>query len=226
TLYRGLVPVLQCICVSNFIYFYAFHGLRTISKRDSGGKDLLLATLAGAINVVMTTPLWMVSTRMKMAGVNDYDCHYDGIIDGLLRVWESEGGLSLWRGTVPSLMLVSNPAIHMSAYEAIKRHITKGSPHQLTALQYFVISATAKAFATVITYPLQLAQAKLRHGNTDRDMAPNASTIHLLYYIVKKNGFSGLYKGMEAKLMQTLLTTALMFMIYEKIAAFVFRLMR
>jgi adenine nucleotide transporter 17 len=35
----------------------------------------------------------------------------------------------------------------------------------------------------------------------------------------------GLYKGMEAKLLQTVLTAALMFAAYEKIVNFVFRLL-
>lgn len=39
------------------------------------------------------------------------------------------------------------------------------------------------------------------------------------------NGLGGMYKGMEAKLLQTVLTAALMFMVYEKIAAATFRVM-
>lgn len=35
-----------------------------------------------------------------------------------------------------------------------------------------------------------------------------------------------MFKGMEAKILQTVLTVALMFATYEKIVAFVFRLMR
>ena len=35
----------------------------------------------------------------------------------------------------------------------------------------------------------------------------------------------GLFKGLEAKLIQTVLTAALMFLTYEKIAAFIFRTM-
>jgi len=44
--------------------------------------------------------------------------------------------------------------------------------------------------------------------------------------ILRKYGVQGLFKGMESKILQTVLTSALMFTIYEKIAAFVFRLMR
>ncbi|KFM56792.1 Peroxisomal membrane protein PMP34, partial [Stegodyphus mimosarum] len=44
-------------------------------------------------------------------------------------------------------------------------------------------------------------------------------------YIIRTNGVKGLYKGLEAKLLQTVLTAALMFLCYEKIAAFVFHIM-
>lgn len=48
----------------------------------------------------------------------------------------------------------------------------------------------------------------------------------MLYNIIfRLNGVKGLYKGMEAKLLQTILTAALMFLTYEKIAAVIFKLM-
>jgi len=61
------------------------------------------------------------------------------------------------------------------------------------------------------------------------------SVTHLLLHICKtvslllfyrSNGWLGLYKGLEAKLTQTVAMAALMFLTYEKIAALVFRLMR
>jgi adenine nucleotide transporter 17 len=80
---------------------------------------------------------------------------------------QQEGVTSLWNGTIPSLMLVSNPAIQFMTYEAIKRrlHAAYGK-RQLSALAYFLAGAVAKAVATVITYPLQLVQTKLRVNKT------------------------------------------------------------
>lgn len=46
------------------------------------------------------------------------------------------------------------------------------------------------------------------------------------FLFFRKEGPSGLFKGMESKLLQTVLTTALMFMCYEKISAGVFRIMK
>lgn len=43
--------------------------------------------------------------------------------------------------------------------------------------------------------------------------------------VPRRHGLLGLYKGLEAKLLQTVLTAALMFVVYEKITAATFRLM-
>ncbi|KAF6203351.1 hypothetical protein GE061_003769 [Apolygus lucorum] len=222
SLYRGIVPVLQSICASNFVYFYIYRALKSSASAQEKNKDLVLASLAGVVNVLLTTPLWMVNTRMKMSGVT-HSYRYKGLIDGLLKVVKNEGLGTLWAGTLPSLMLVSNPAIHMAVYQAIKRRVPEKN---LGAMYFFFISAIAKMVATVATYPLQLVQTKLRHGHSQYDLPPDAGTLQLFLYLLKRQGISGLYKGMEAKLWQTVLTTALMFMAYEKIASFVLAIMK
>lgn len=232
TLYRGMVPVLQSLCASNFVYFYTFHGLKTLrsATNQTAGNDLLVASIAGVINVLTTTPLWVVNTRLKMRGIeyvpeknnNDYNTLYDGLV----HIWKYEGVQKLWSGTLPSLVLVLNPAIQFMVYESIKRRVTlslRGA--QPPAWIFFGIGAIAKAISTALTYPLQLVQTKLRHGHKYPNLPPNAGTLQILFYIVKKQGMAGLYKGMEAKLLQTVLSAALMFLAYEKISRFVFRIL-
>lgn len=46
-----------------------------------------------------------------------------------------------------------------------------------------------------------------------------------LVLLCRKHGMLGLFKGLEAKLLQTVLTAALMFLLYEKIASCTFRVM-
>uniref|UniRef100_A0A0A9W6D0 Peroxisomal membrane protein PMP34 n=1 Tax=Lygus hesperus TaxID=30085 RepID=A0A0A9W6D0_LYGHE len=225
SLYRGMVPVLQSICASNFVYFYIYRALKSSASAQEKNKDLVLASLAGIINVLLTTPLWMVNTRMKMSGVT-HSYQYKSLLDGLLKVVKNEGAGTLWAGTLPSLLLVSNPAIHMAVYQAIKRRVPE---ENLGALSYFLISAVAKMVATVATYPLQLVQTKLRHGHSSNEpgtLPKDAGTLQLFLYLLKRQGIPGLYKGMEAKLWQTVLTTALMFTAYEKIAIFVLTIMK
>ncbi|GLH07494.1 hypothetical protein R5R35_006480 [Gryllus longicercus] len=226
TLYRGMVPVLQSLCASNFVYFYAFHGLKATrgQKATQGaGTDLLLASVAGIINVLTTNPLWVVNTRLKMKGLSGQQTQqYSGLWEGLLKVAKVEGIGKLWSGMTPSLLLVSNPAIQFMVYESLKRRLhSVYKPENISGLVYFALGATAKALATVLTYPLQLVQAKLRHGHSYKDLRPDAGLIDMTMYILKKYGLAGLFKGMEAKILQTVFTAALMFAAYEKIAGFI-----
>lgn len=231
TLYRGMVPVLESLCISNFVYFYTFHSMKALrSAADvspSAMSDLILGSLAGVVNVFTTTPCWVVNTRLKMKGlghrVKDNTTYYDNLLDGLIYIGRTEGPKGLWAGAIPSLLLVTNPAIQFMVYEALKRRLVAGGSQSGSALTFFAIGAVAKTIATVLTYPLQLIQTKLRHGNTDKslELPPDTDMVQMLLVILKKQGIAGLFRGLEAKLLQTVLTAALMFMTYEKIARFV-----
>ncbi|XP_059614702.1 peroxisomal membrane protein PMP34 [Phlebotomus argentipes] len=227
TLYRGLVPVLESLCISNFVYFYTFHSLKAMRQTGRGQsaiKDLLMGAVAGVVNVLSTTPCWVVNTRLKMKGIKasggEDRAPYTNLFQGLLYVAQKEGISGLWAGTIPSLVLVINPALQFMMYEGLKRRLVK-MYGELPALGYFLAGAVAKAFATVLTYPLQLIQTKMRHGDRNANLPPNAGTIEILLFLLKSHGPAGLFRGLEAKLLQTVLTAALMFATYEKIAKYV-----
>ncbi|XP_022239654.1 peroxisomal membrane protein PMP34-like isoform X2 [Limulus polyphemus] len=236
SLYRGLGPVLTSLCASNFVYFYTFHGLRAVyrgKQEHSPLSDLALASLAGAVNVIVTTPLWVVNTRLKMQGVKlragdslrlRKTQRYNGILDGLLKICKEEGVGELWSGTLPSLMLIINPAVQFMVYEGLKREFLHSQDTKnLSSTTIFLIGAIAKSISTVLTYPLQIVQSKLRYGSSTMRQQ---SFFQLLMSIVRSKGIRGVYKGLEAKLFQTVLTAALMFVCYEKIAVFVFYLLK
>ncbi|RWS16892.1 peroxisomal membrane protein PMP34-like protein [Dinothrombium tinctorium] len=265
-LYRGLDPVITSLFASGFVYFYSFHGLRAVfypDKQQSNAiKDLILGSVAGAINVLLTTPFWVVNTRMKMQGAklrkDDEKLrkfpYYKGIFHGLWCISQTEGPKALWNGTLPSLVLVCNPAIQFMVYEQLKRRAQIFlQTDTLNGGVIFFLGAVAKSISTVITYPLQIVQSKLRVSSESSLTAPavtklynfehhcsivrslffqygsddvkNKNMLRIFAEIVERNGAKGLYKGMEAKLVQTVLTTALMYLCYEKIALFVFQLL-
>lgn len=160
-----------------------------------------------------------------MNGVN-CTLPYNDLTSGLKYIAKSEGIAKLWAGTQASLMLTINPAIQFSVYEAIKRHLTKlYGAEKPSVFYFFFLGALSKLVSTCITYPLQLIQTKMRHGRSTENKQ-EVGTIEMLFQILKAKGIKGLYLGLEAKLWQTVLTAALMFMAYEKIARFVKFLLR
>lgn len=173
--------------------------------------DLLFSTAAGVINVICSSPLWVVNNRMKV----DANNQYTGLLDGIIHIASTEGVKALWSGLVPSLVLVSNPVIHFTVYEALKRRVTVKS-----AFSFFLLSAFSKTVATILTYPLQLAQTKQR-----LNLDVHSNTAALMLSIMKRHGPAALFQGLETKILQTVLTAAVMFMSYEKIAQFVFKVL-
>ncbi|XP_060945482.1 peroxisomal membrane protein PMP34 [Limanda limanda] len=237
--YRGWFPVICSLCCSNFVYFYCFHSLKARllkGKPSAPSTDLIVGITAGIVNVLVTTPLWVVNTRLKLQGSKFRNedirtTNYASILDAFAQIVRQEGVGALWNGTFPSLLLVLNPAIQFMIYEGLKRHLKKGVPRELSSIEVFLIGALAKAVATTATYPLQTIQSILRFGQYSRstDESKILSSLRsiklLLLNRVRKYGMLGLFKGLEAKLLQTVLTAALMFLLYEKITSCTFSAM-
>ncbi|EDM15732.1 solute carrier family 25 (mitochondrial carrier, peroxisomal membrane protein), member 17 (predicted), isoform CRA_f [Rattus norvegicus] len=98
--YRGWFPVISSLCCSNFVYFYTFNSLKAVwvkGQRSSTGKDLAIGFVAGVVNVLLTTPLWVVNTRLKLQGAKFRNediipTNYKGIIalfSGRVHHWRS-----------------------------------------------------------------------------------------------------------------------------------------
>lgn len=228
--------MLYSLFTSGFVYFYTFHGLRRIAGEKTAPKDLLMGAIAGSINVLTTTPLWVVNTRIKMQGarmllaqqatsssnedsekcIKNEDTTYYCLTDGLVKIIKNEGIGALWSGTIPSLVLVTNPAVQFMIFELLKRNLKQLlEKKELSPFHVFALGAISKSVSTVLSYPLQVVQSKKRYGSPD---VKNKSMTEILNELVKTGT---LYKGMEAKLLQTVMTTALMYVFYERIYSFV-----
>ena len=140
---------------------------------------------------------------------SDSEGRYGGSMLRCIMQMVSKGGVgALLKGLVPSLWLVSNPVVQYFTYERLRiaAVLFRGS---LQALDIFVIGALAKMAATVVTFPLQIAQVQVYKSGKP--------TLCCLSDTVQANGLTGVYKGMAPKLSQTCLNAALMFLFYEKL---------
>lgn len=157
--------------------------LEFILPKSKMGTSLFASTLTGIINVFLTTPLWNGTRRIMESDVNastespKKPLRQPSLWEMMQQIAQDEGVLQLWHGTWSSLLLVSNPAIQYFLYEQIRvwvlgikndRHYRRQLAHgskdaghkilQLSAMEAFLFGAFAKTIATVVTYPLQLAQ--------------------------------------------------------------------
>lgn len=168
-----------------------------------------------------------MNTRIKMQGIKKLKANanadqtdqslprhitYDNLSDGLIKILKTEGVGALWSGTLPSLVLVSNPAIQFMIFEMLKRNLQQTlARKELSSFHVFTLGAISKSISTVVSYPLQVVQSKKRYGSSE---VKNKSMTRILGELVETGT---LYKGLEAKLLQTVCTTALMYVFYERI---------
>ena len=263
SLYTGLASALVGVGVSSAVYFFWYHLFRSrllrLRQRSSlpALDNLLVASVAGALNIMCTLPIWVINTRITLA--SPHHPRYSSILHTFRTILREEGVRGLYKGLLPSLILVSNPAIQFLAYEQLvrllsayyrRRHrptpLTLTSVPTLTAntevrvevgggglqvpvlssVDFFVLGAVSKAVATVLTYPYQVVRTRLmgeakRQGGGEKGEEGEGGGVWEMRGMVRRmlaeEGVHSFFQGIEAKLTQTVLNSALMFVVYEKI---------
>uniref|UniRef100_A0A2P2QSR5 Peroxisomal adenine nucleotide carrier 1-like n=1 Tax=Rhizophora mucronata TaxID=61149 RepID=A0A2P2QSR5_RHIMU len=127
-----------------------------------------------------------------------------------------------------SLLLTSNPAIQYTVFDQLKQVILKGKQNQaggLSAFSAFVLGAVSKSIATVLTYPAIRCKVMIQAADSDDDATkkkqPKCSkTISgVMCATWRREGLLGFFKGLQAQILKTVLSSALLLMIKEKISA-------
>ena len=126
--------------------------------------------------------------------------------------------LSLWKGLYPSLLLCSNPSINYTLFDCTKNYMLQSRSNHLTMMEAFLLGLFAKFCATMATYPL--IRAKVMLMVTSRN-----SMLMTLIEIYRHGGLSGWYKGCSVQLLHTVLKSALLMMVKERIAVTTHRLL-
>eukprot|EP00051_Salpingoeca_urceolata_P009551 m.115654 g.115654 ORF g.115654 m.115654 type:complete len:345 (+) comp16355_c0_seq6:281-1315(+) len=181
---------------------YSLRPWRAVCSRSS--QHLLLRT------VLVTSPIWVVNTRMKLQKNNEFA---SSLWDGLRKIATTEGLAALWAGTLPSLVLVSNPAIQQAMYEQLRLvciACRKRQSRELQWIDFFVMGAVSKLIATLCTYPMQVIQNILRAKN-------DGTAWEAVTRFLRQTGWQGLFRGLRAKIVQTVMNAAFLFLTYEQL---------
>eukprot|EP00850_Spirogloea_muscicola_P000841 SM000003S11086 [mRNA] locus=s3:773450:775290:- [translate_table: standard] len=223
SLYQGLETKNAQAVAAGFVYFYAYSFIRRQYLLRSGrlsmgtGANLLVAAAAGCCTTIATQPLDTASARMQTSepgqaqGLLTTYTVFEQLKNRILR----RVGL---RREARAAMLVDGPSAALLS-----------QPILLTAFSAFVLGALSKTVATIITYPAirckvlmqreSTSEEKLRRANGELRVGPPATMIQALQIIWQREGISGFYKGLQAQILKTVLSAALMLMIKEKVTA-------
>ncbi|KAJ3875753.1 mitochondrial carrier domain-containing protein [Lentinula edodes] len=221
-LYSGLSSSLLGIAVTNGVYYYFYERSKGIFL--TGGKkglttieSILTGLIAGSATTIISNPLWVVQTSQAVHTM-DPNTHTKnlGFLETVQHILAKFGMKGFFRGIGPALVLVVNPVIQYSVFEQLKNILASRRKLRrrggLTDWDFFVLGAISKLVATSITYPYIVIKARLQAGATKYKSSLNA-----LATILRDEGIEGLYKGMRSKLLQSVLTAAILFAFQRRI---------
>ncbi|KAM5534456.1 hypothetical protein V8D89_011923 [Ganoderma adspersum] len=236
-LYSGLNSSLLGIAVTNGVYYYFYEGSRNfILKARNGSKGLstlesmLAGLIAGSATTIISNPIWVVQTTQAVYSMSESSkasssdaprTERPGIVQTVQHILRKDGITALWRGLGPALVLVMNPIIQYTVFEQLKNFLVAGRTVKLRAsgaknavavlsdLDYFLLGALSKLVATSSTYPYIVVKSRLQAGQANAQRYKSA--FDGVATIVKEEGIEGLYKGVGSKLIQSVLTAAILF---------------
>ncbi|XP_057503591.1 peroxisomal adenine nucleotide carrier 1-like [Actinidia eriantha] len=232
SLYQGLGTKNLQSFISQFVYFYGYSYFKRLYLEKSGSKsigtkaNLVLAAAAGACTAIITQPLDTASSKMQTSAFGKSKGLWQTLTEGN---WsEAFDGLGI------SLLLTSNPAIQYTVFDQLKQRLLmakqnttdKGSSLEaLSAFSAFVLGAISKSVATVLTYPAIRCKVMIQAADSNDDESSKAkgrsrkTVSGAVYAIWRKEGPLGFFKGLHAQILKTVLSSALLLMIKEKITA-------
>jgi len=103
-----------------------------------------------------------------------------------------EGPAALFSGVLPALVLVVNPILQYTIFEQLKNALEKR--RRVTPTDAFMLGALGKLAATGITYPYITVKSR---AHVAAKVGPKESMQASLKRIIREEGYSGLYGGMN-----------------------------
>lgn len=214
-LFVGIRPVVLRALTSDFATVW-FGELLVAHCRSLGAiLELPLRIVGGWGSVALTLPLETISTRVTCTRPPL------SVRAASLQLWREGGVLAFWRGFRVMLVLCVNPALTFTAFgwlralfRALSRawHSRKDEEEDpLTWVQAFGIGAAAKLITLCLVYPLIRAKFLLQAGT-----GKGNGLFQVLRSVAVEEGVGGLYRGLDAQLSKSLLSTALMLAVKER----------
>ncbi|KAJ9108085.1 hypothetical protein QFC19_002550 [Naganishia cerealis] len=188
---------------------------------------MLSSTIAGAATTIATNPIWLIQTHQATRGAVETDIEAGkaqkrplGMLESAQEIVREKGVKALWKGIGPSLILVINPVLQYTAFETLAKALAKWKSGRATGsgsrvlsdFDMFYLGAVSKLIATGITYPYLVVKSRL-HASTHN----YKSSWEGIKSILAEEGIAGLYKGIQAKLMQSVLTAAFLFVAQRRV---------
>ncbi|XP_019683981.1 mitoferrin-1 isoform X2 [Prionailurus viverrinus] len=217
---RGLNVMVMGAGPAHALYFACYENMkRTLNAvfHHQGNSHLangIAGSMATLLHDAVMNPAEVVKQRMQM-----YNSPHRSALSCVWTVWRTEGLGAFYRSYTTQLtMNIPFQSIHFITYEFLQEQV---NPHRGYNPQSHIISGgLAGALAAAATTPLDVCKTLL---NTQENMALNLANIsgrlsgmaNAFRMVYQLNGLPGYFKGMQARVIYQMPSTAISWSVYE-----------
>ncbi|KAK9716652.1 hypothetical protein RND81_06G248100 [Saponaria officinalis] len=192
------------------------YALITISKSLAAGG------IAGAVSRTAVAPLERMKILLQVQ--NPHNIKYNGTIQGLKYIWQTEGIRGLFKGNGTNCArIVPNSAVKFFSYEQASKGIlwlyqqqTGNENAELNPLLRLAAGACAGIIAMSATYPMDMVRGRLT-VQTDKSPQQYRGIYHALTTVFREEGARALYKGWLPSVIGVIPYVGLNFAVYESL---------
>ncbi|CAB3399703.1 unnamed protein product [Caenorhabditis bovis] len=194
-------------------------------------ERLFAGSTAGAISQSAIYPMEVMKTRLALRRTGQLD---KGMFHFAHKMYTKEGIKCFYKGYVPNLLgIIPYAGIDLTVYETLKSFYVKyytdvKEPGVMALLACGTCSSTCGQLAS---YPLALVRTRLQARDSKTNInfnynfipaiAPNSNQpdtmIGQFSYILKNEGFTGLYRGITPNFMKVIPAVSISYVVYEKV---------
>lgn len=195
--YRGFTAATLKNIVGSSIYFACLeHFMHVFRKYDINKVyvNMISASIARAVQVVVVCPLNVIKTRFEVHGFNSYD----NTLDAFRKIYIMEGMKGYFKG-MRSVLVKEVPysAMFYTIYEYSKKKMH--SMKLITNMQMAsaIASLLSVGILTLLTNPLEVIRTRLQYQFFSQKNEHNyRGILQGVYTISKMEGMKGLMSGM------------------------------
>ncbi|KAF3778419.1 Mitochondrial adenine nucleotide transporter [Nymphaea thermarum] len=185
-------------------------------------KSLVAGGVAGGVSRTAVAPLERLKILLQVQ--NPHNIKYNGTIQGLKYIWQTEGFRGLFKGNGTNCArIVPNSAVKFFSYEQASsgilwfyRQQSGNEDAQLTPVLRLGAGACAGIIAMSATYPMDMVRGRLT-VQTDKSPYQYRGMFHALSTILREEGFRALYKGWLPSVIGVVPYVGLNFSVYESL---------
>ena len=219
--YRGFIPNLIRITLSDAIFFRVLETSQNILKNKLNANEFLTHTLSSSIamtsNCIIINPFVVISTTNEKLGFNKYK----NITDGFKQIYKNEGLIAFTKGLKPLILKeVPSKTLFFILYQYIlKIFEKKKNIFYLNKFASPLSTILSGIITTMIDNPFDYIRTQAQYQGLNKKFDESDIRNNKIWYNIKKiiqnEGLRGLEKGVVPRIYRKVISGTVTVCVYK-----------